>query len=169
MFAAVIPIHTFDQDLKLQVDVIASNCPLLMGRPTLERLGLVLNFKNCTASINDKNFPLHRSEKGHFLVSLMFNQGVNKIQDTKVDYAVYFTDEVNEIYFAETEIDDACEIAYSVVDEALQDVDKTARNLHLIFGHPPSDRLNKTLESGLKGLDNSKVKSLCKAVDKYSK
>ena len=151
MFAAVIPIHIFDQDLKLQVDVIASNCPLLMGRPTLERLGLVLNFKNCTASINDKNFPLHRSEKG---------QGVNKVQDTKVDNAIYFTDEINEIYFAETEIDDACEIVYSVVDEALQDVDKTARKLHLNFRHPPSDRLNKTLEPGLKGLDNSKVKSL---------
>ena len=81
-----------------------------MGRPTLERLGLVLNFKNCTTSINDKNYPLHRSEKGHFLVSLMFNQGVNKTQDTKVDNAIYFTDEINEIYFAETEIDDACEI-----------------------------------------------------------
>ena len=60
----------------------------------------------------------------------MFNQGVNKIQDTKVDNAVYFSDEVNEIYFAETEIDDACEIVYSVVDEA--------RKLHLILGHPPT-------------------------------
>ena len=169
LFGAVIPIYIFGQHLNLQVDVISSSCPLLMGRPTLERLGLVLNFKNSTAFINDKDFPLQRSEKGHFLVSLMFDQCDSKNRNTKVDSTVYFTDEVNEIYFAETEIDDACEIVYNVIDEALSNVNKTARKLHLIFGHPTSDRLIKTLESGLKGVERMKLKSLCKAVDEYTK
>ena len=35
LFAAVIPIYIFRQNLNFKVDVISSTCPLLMGRPTL--------------------------------------------------------------------------------------------------------------------------------------
>ena len=164
LFAAVIPIRIFGQNINLNVGVISSNCPLLMGRPTLEKLGLVLNLKNSTAHINEKTFSLQRSEKGHFLVSLMFEQTshiTNAISSS--------TNENNEIYFLEAEIDDTCEIVYDIIDNSLSDVNKTARKLHLIFGHPSADTLNKTIKLGLKGRDQTMVKSLSSAIEEYSK
>ena len=90
-----------------------------MGRPTLEKLGLVLNFKSSTADINGKTFSLQRSEKGHFLVSLMFDNHCNE--------KLHVANKTNNAYFTESELTDACEIVYGVVDEALYDVNKTAR------------------------------------------
>ena len=40
---------------------------------TLEKLGLILDFQNSTATVKEKSFVLKRSRKGHFLASLMFN------------------------------------------------------------------------------------------------
>ena len=145
LFAAVIPIRIFGQNINLNVDVISSNCPLLMGRPTLEKLGLVLNFKNSTAHINEKTFPLQRSEKGHFLVSLMFEQTTSQMQ-----YQV-LPMKIMKYIFWKQKIDDTCEIVYNIIDNSLSDVNKTARKLHLIFGHPSAETLNKTIKLGLKG------------------
>ena len=79
------------------------------------------------------------------------------------------TNENNEIYFLEAEIDDTCEIVYNIIDNSLSDVNKTARKLHLIFGHPSADTLNKTIKLGLKGRDQTMVKSLSSAIKEYSK
>ena len=79
------------------------------------------------------------------------------------------TNENNEIYFLEAEIDDTCEIVYDIIDNSFSDVNKTARKLHLIFGHPSADTLNKTIKLGLKGRDQTMVKSLSSAIEEYSK
>ena len=113
--------------------------------------------------------------KGHYLVSLMFNktnQHVNWAMDNNTeDEILCAIDEVNEIFFAENEIVQACEIAYSVEplinvkNDSVNDktvhsttnkatekkmahkpshtfnATSTARKLHLVFGHPTSKRL----------------------------
>ena len=110
----------FGKIRNLHVDVISSNCPLLMGRPTLEKVGLILNFRESTAIVDDQKYSLQRSEKGHYLVSLFFdenheNQHVFKNIE-KDDEVLCAIDEVNEIYFAEEETVGACEVVYSVTD-----------------------------------------------------
>ena len=173
LFAAIIPICFFGRKLLLNVDVISSNCPLLMGRPTLEKLELILNFKNGTAIINGDEEKLKRSEKGHFLISLMFNkiEKVETMQESLQSLEIFnAVDQLNEIYFSEDDIENACELVYSMnkVDKSIDDADKIARKLHLVFGHPTSERLTRTVVMGLKGQDQSKVKSLCVAIEKYT-
>lgn len=169
LFAAVIPICFFGRKLLLNVDVISSNCPLLMGRPTLEKLELILNFKNGTAIINGDEKKLKRSEKGHFLISLMFDEKLkNSMQEPLHSLEIYAVDQMNEIYFSEDDIENACEIVYSTIEKSLENCDRTARRLHLVFGHPTSKRLIRTVMMGLKGQDDSKVKALCEAIEKFT-
>ena len=124
-----------------------------MGRPTLERIGLVLNFRESTAIVDEKVYSLQRSEKGHYLVSLMFenidNQSIpNKSVISGGDEVLCAIEEANEIFFVEDEGDMACEIVNSVVTstEKSVDVNKIARKLHLVFGHPTSKRLIENIE-----------------------
>ena len=194
LFSAVIPVRLFGKNAKLRVDVIASNCPLLMGRPTLEKIGLILNFKDSTATVDGNKYSLQRSEKGHFLVSLMFNNTNHIIPVEKEDEILCAIDEVNEIFFMEDEIEQACEVAYSidintseeitncdpvmtnenqetgksVAHKASQkmDVNVTARKLHLVFGHPTSKRLIETIQHAYK--DRKEIKDLCQAVEKFT-
>ena len=164
----------FGKKAKLHVDVIASNCPLLMGRPTLERIGLVLNFRESTAIVDGKNYSLQRSEKGHYLVSLMFdnienigNQPLldknNVVADDEVLCAI---EEVNEIFFVEEDSEPVCEIVNSIVTDKIADVNKTARKLHLVFGHPTSKRLIEIIERMY--CNPKKAKTLCDAVEKFT-
>ena len=173
LFAAVIPVKLFGREAKLHVDVISSNCPLLMGRPTLERIGLVLNFRESTAIVDEKVYSLQRSEKGHYLVSLMFenmdNQSIpNKSVISGGDEVLCAIEEVNEIFFVEEEGDMACEIVNSVVTstEKSVDVNKIARKLHLVFGHPTSKRLIENIERVYR--NPKEAKALCAAVLKFT-
>ena len=189
MFAATLPVHIFGRNFNLIVDVISSNCPLLMGRPSLEKLGLILDFQNSTATVEKKLFVLKRSRKGHFLASLMFskndlnNQVPMEIQEAKVVEIeeeettdemindVHLTENpvqtvTNDVHVMEAEINTVCELVMSIVDE--MDYEKTARKLHLVLGHPTIERMKKTIVSGLQGQDPQKLKLLMNAITKYT-
>ena len=172
LFAAAIPVKLFGREAKLHVDVISSNCPLLMGRPTLERIGLILNFRESTAIVDDKVYALERSEKGHYLVSLMFENLEDQcVPDKNIvavgDEVLCAVDEANEIFFVEEESDAACEIVNTVTStENSVDVNKTARKLHLVFGHPTSKRLIENIERVNR--NPKETKALCEAVSKFT-
>ena len=182
LFQATIPVSIFGKNYNLIVDVIDSNCPLLMGRPSLEKLGLILDFQNSTAMVCEQKYVLKRSKKGHFLASLMFSSkdkaqskdsSIEKIiskEDMEAD--IHFTEipiqTANEINSMEAEIFAVCEFVHSVVDGLNGDYDKTARKLHLVLGHPTVERMRKSIESWLHGQDSQKVKMLMSAIVKYT-
>ena len=51
--------------------VVAGSAPLLLGRPTLEKLRMNLDFKKSTVEILDQEFPMNTNQAGQILIDIL--------------------------------------------------------------------------------------------------
>lgn len=178
MFGALIPVCIFGKMYNLEVDIIKGNCPLLISKPTLVKLGVILDFSSDNLQINNRCYKLKTSDKGHYLLPLfnfsecIKNADINIVTNEAIIDENCNNHDENEIFISEDEYevgDDECEVFnVNVVDEALKVPANTAKKLHLAFGHPSSERLINTIKAAMNDKDSDLVKSLISAIKDYT-
>lgn len=71
-FAAVLPVCMGGVKFKIRVDVIDGSLPLLLSRPTLQRLKAVLNFDDDSLSFcGGPKIHLNRNRAGHYVIPIV--------------------------------------------------------------------------------------------------
>ena len=63
-----IPMFVCGKKILMTVEVVDSNIPLLLGRPTMTKLGMILDTVNHSVRIDDKTFKLGISSSGHYIL-----------------------------------------------------------------------------------------------------
>ncbi len=69
--AVRIPVGLSKQYGVIDAAVVAGSAPLLLGRPTLEKLNMNLDFKRSTMVILEKEFPMTTNQAGQILLDIM--------------------------------------------------------------------------------------------------
>ena len=77
-----VPMTICGKKIKLQVDVVENNIPLLISRPTMTQLRLILDTANHMVTIEGKQFNLEFTESGHYTIPVC--------EWTNQDYNVVF-------------------------------------------------------------------------------
>ena len=114
-----VPMTIFGKKIKLQVNVVENNIPLLISRPTMTQLGMILDTANHMVSIEGKQFNLEFTESGHYTIPVC--------EWTNQDY---------NIFHLET-------LAESKAEKA-----RKAQKLHCQFAHVSKERLLQLLRDG---------------------
>ena len=71
LYGVILNVEMFNKSFQLKVNVVQGGCPLLLSRPTLSKMGIILNFHNGFANYDGKWFELKQSNKSHFLIPLV--------------------------------------------------------------------------------------------------
>eukprot|EP00794_Sanderia_malayensis_P006695 gene6695-7456_t len=76
-----IPMFVGGEMIKIDVDVVDNDIPLLIGRPTMTKLGMVVDTKNHQVTINGKTQELEFNAAGYYVVSVSqwTNQSCNVV------------------------------------------------------------------------------------------
>ena len=114
--------------IKLQVDVVENDIPLLISRPTMIQLGMILNTANHMVTVEGKQFNLEFAESGHYTTPVC--------EWTNQDYNVVFHLETL------TELTKA-ELISTKAEKA-----RKAQKLHHQFAHASKERLLQLLRNG---------------------
>ena len=61
-----IPLFICGRRVKIDVEVVDNNIPLLLGRPTMTLLGMKINFGNHSVNINGRTYEIEMSSTGHY-------------------------------------------------------------------------------------------------------
>ena len=61
-----IPVLICGNRKNISVEVVDSNIPLLLGRPTMTGLGMIINTKNHTVDVDGRKYQLGISKSGHY-------------------------------------------------------------------------------------------------------
>ncbi len=104
----IIPTMIGGEYNKLEIDIIASDIPLLLSKNAMKMLGIALDMKNDKGTINGKPLILHTTSAGHYVVDLLNNK-----------------EEMNEVCIAELESNNDKEQI------------KALLKIHKQFGHRP--------------------------------
>ena len=65
-----IPVRIGSKIMKLQVDVVNNNIPLLISKPTMQKMKMTLDFEHNTATVSGETIRLNTTESGHFCIPL---------------------------------------------------------------------------------------------------
>ena len=115
-----VPMTICGKKIKLQVDVVENDIPLLISRPTMTQLGMILDTANHMVTIERKQFNLEFNESGHYTIPVC--------EWTNQDY--------NVVFHLET-------LAESTKAEKA----KKAQKLHRQFAHASKERLLQLLRN----------------------
>ena len=63
-----LPINVCGKMLTISVDVVDSDIPLLLSRPTMTELGMILNTKNHTVEVDGHSYKLQFNPSGHYVI-----------------------------------------------------------------------------------------------------
>ena len=118
-----IPVTICDRDIRLEVDVVDTDIPLLVSLQTMKKLGMNIDFETDMAKIGDKVFTLETTSTGHYAMSL------SREKDPSYINLVTF------------------EILSSVAEPGSVGAKKKALKLHKRFAHAGSGRLIKLLKN----------------------
>ena len=59
-----------DKKIYVDVEVVENDIPLLIGRPTMTKLGIILNTMSHSVTVDDHVYPLSFSKSGHYAISV---------------------------------------------------------------------------------------------------
>ncbi len=119
----------------LSIEVVDNNIPLLLGRPSMTKLGMILDTRNHSVTVNGKSFKLELNQTGHYIlpVSEFTTKG------TKIILHMQHLSKYSQ-------------------EEKMQ----KARKLHRQFAHASKDRLLRLLkDSGCKDKEFMKIVEQC--------
>ena len=116
-----IPMFICGKKIVLAVEVVDSNIPLLLGRPSMTKLGMILDTVNHSVKVDEKTFRLGISSSGHYILP------------------------VSEFTFEETEFVLKME-NLSTYSKAVKK--EKAKKLHRQFAHASKERLFRLLKDG---------------------
>ena len=110
----IIPCTIANKKLMLKTDVVSSDIPLLLGKPTMKRMHVTIDMKDDCAMIFGKNVKLDCIPSGHYCISVTKPQN----EERNVENVLHVLSKSNPT-----------------------DMRKVVLHLHRQFGHPTSRRL----------------------------
>ena len=113
---ATIPAIIGDKKIKIQLDVVNGEIPLLLSREFMKKTNSELNFKNDTIEILDQKVNLILTESGHYGLPLGRNRQIVTDSERNADL----------------------KLTLHVRDMSTKEI---AQKLHRQFSHPTADRL----------------------------
>ena len=66
----VVPVSICGKNLKVAVDVVKNNIPLLIGRPTMLRLGMIIDTKKHEVKVDGHTFKMPFNAAGHYSIPI---------------------------------------------------------------------------------------------------
>ena len=135
----------------LSTDVVSSEVPLLLGKPTMKKLGLKLDMENDTAIILGHKIKLQCTPSGHYYIPL-----------TNPDITVLNTDNVLNVLYTSLNLGNVKNIKYALEDKSHDEKLKIARKLHNQFGHTSARPLKLLLKDA--GVVDSRFLALIEEV-----
>ena len=70
-FKADIPVNIYNVDVALNVDVVHTDIPLLLSRTSMKSLGMNIDLKNDSVTINGKSIDLNVTISGHYMLPVL--------------------------------------------------------------------------------------------------
>ena len=123
-YSVEIPIHIADRNVKLLVDVVDCDIPLLMSKGTMERMRMKIDFESGIANILGKDIKLESTRSGHVCIPL----------------SKYTKEEINAVFSDDT-----------LREKTRDEKKKSALKLHRQFCHASYERLkNLLMQAGIK-------------------
>ena len=120
----LIPVTICKRDIRLEVDVVATDIPLLISLQTMKALGMNIDFETDEAKIDGKSFSLKTTSTGHYALSLAKERDPSYVNNA------------------------TCEIMIAdEVQTGLVEAKKKALKLHKRFAHAGSGRVIKLLKN----------------------
>ncbi|CAL4132571.1 unnamed protein product, partial [Meganyctiphanes norvegica] len=115
-----IPCMIAGKNKMISTDVVSSDIPLLLGKPTMKRMDLKLDMKTDDAEIFGETVHLQCTPSGHYFIPLL-KPNVNCVQNIH-------------------------QVLHVIDDKSEEDKLKTAIKLHRQFAHPSANRLKSLLK-----------------------
>ena len=116
-----LPMFICGKKVEVKVEVVENTLPLLLGRPSMTKLGMILDTRNHSVTVDGRNFKLGLSSNGHYLLPV----SAFTYEGTKF---VFFMDRLP---------------TYTTEEKK-----KKALKLHRQFAHSSKERLLKLLRDG---------------------
>ena len=76
-----IPCEIAGTRCRIDTDVVSSDIPLLLGKPSMKRCQMTLDMVNDTATIFDRKVKLSSTPSGHYFIPLSFTTSSQTISD----------------------------------------------------------------------------------------
>ena len=67
----IIPVTIAGFKMKMEVDVVDAEIPLLISKPTMKHLGMTIDFFNNKASVKGKSIQLKSNSSGHYMIPVI--------------------------------------------------------------------------------------------------
>ena len=114
----ILPISIAGQNLFLHTEVVKTNIPCLLSNEAMERVGMIINLKNQTASFRGETVPIIKVKSGH----------------SCVQFGNFDLREKDEYY------------AMVTLDESKRYDYKTLLKIHDVLGHPSKSTMEKMFD-----------------------
>ena len=125
-----IPVFICDKRIKVPVDVVNNNIPLLIGRPTMSSIGMLIDTSKHEVNVGGKTFKLSFNSAGHYIIPIS-----------------EWTHESCQVVLHLEQLSNASK----------EEKKKKAKKLHRQFAHAPKERLIRLLKDG--GCDDEEMLS----------
>ena len=120
----LIPVTICKRDIRLEVDVVATDIPLLISLQTMKALGMNIDFETDEAKIDGKSFSLTTTSTGHYALPLAKERDPSYVNNVTYEIMIANEDQTG-----------------------LVEAKKKALKLHKRFAHAGSGRVIKLLKN----------------------
>lgn len=118
-----VPAYVVGNRVKLNLDVVDSEIPLLFSKPSMAKAGVKIDFKNDTGCILGKDVELNSTSSGHYCLPI-----TKPVSEENV-YVVETIENIYEVY------------AVKICEQSSADRKKLFVKLHRQFGHATIEKL----------------------------